>query len=85
MSTPVLNAGHVMNALLDPSQNKSKINMGAYSWKMNAGLVSRNSYSRNRSLRLRVSAGDIQQGGSHALRLSSPAELVKTGFDLNEL
>lgn len=81
----MLNAGHVMNALLHPSQNKFKINIRAYLWKMNAGLVSRNACSRNRSLRLRVSAGDIQQGGSHALLLSSPAELVKTGFDLNEL
>lgn len=74
-----------MNALLDPSQSKFKINTGAYSWKMNAGLVSRNAHSRNRSLPLRVSAGDIQQGGSCALLSSSPAELVKTGFDLNEL
>lgn len=52
---------------------------------MNAGLVSRNTHSRNRSLPLHVSAGDIQQGGSRALLSSSPAELVKTGFDLNEL
>lgn len=33
---------------------------------------------------LRVSWG-YPQGGSRALLSSSPAELVKTGFDLNEL
>lgn len=63
MTTPALNARHVMNALLDPSQSKFKINIRACSWKMNAGLVSIQDCSRNQSLLLHVSDGDIQQGG----------------------
>lgn len=63
MSTPVLDTKHVMNALLHPSQNKFKINIGMYWWKMNAGVVSRTACGRNRSLPLCVSAGDIHREG----------------------
>lgn len=52
-----------MNALLDPSQSKFKINIRACSWKTNAGLVSIQDCSRNQSLLFHVSDGDIQQGG----------------------
>lgn len=63
MSTPVLDTRHVMNALLHPSQNKFKINIGVYWCEMNAGLVSRTACGRNRILLPGVSAGDIHREG----------------------
>lgn len=79
------NARRVTNALLGPGQKKSQISIRAYLGNMNTGLVSRSRRSGNTSLPLCVSSGGIQQGGSRAPLSGSPAELVETRFDLNEL